>query len=592
MQDICFQWRDTGTCRFGANCKFDHGGLAVAGPSLPPGMEASSGTGDGGERGSRKRHRGNRKRSRSRDRGRDRRYQRRRRSRSRDRDRRRRGRGSPSPDPFGRDVRRRSSSIEREETQREEMRRQQQEKKIEEAKFRKEQERIKKRKLKQLTSTAKWNGEGPRPPGTDLSQYRHDKDMGYVAKNKCWVFTPGEPNLWYQKRTGRYYVYDEATHEFVYSHGGVDPTQAQKPAEAQAASGAAGGMDGGREVTSITRGGGVWGTPTGKKPPSSVPNSGKSKPVPDGDNVDEIEEKPKEKFVDSGVESWAGRKETLEDRFAQDETVADLGLFYGLFDGHGGSACADHVSKRMSKVLSSVWPRYSAAKAKETGGTSGGLKEQSAVEKAFTEAFSSLDQEYLKISKKKDLEDGSTAVCALIVGKLGSKDKNKPNAKSKPAPRLYTANLGDSRAILCRGGEAIELTRDHKPNDREEKKRIEGCGGKVVQIGSVWRVTKKDVSNRPTVKVFLSTSRSLGDRPLKIPDPLVSGVPDIKMMRLQANDYFFVLVCDGVTDVMSDQDIVDIVCDNLDDAEVGIFTSGWYMYMLYIYIYICIYTYI
>mmetsp|Transcript_7923 Transcript_7923/g.11937 ORF Transcript_7923/g.11937 Transcript_7923/m.11937 type:complete len:256 (-) Transcript_7923:203-970(-) len=162
------------------------------------------------------------------------------------------------------------------------------------------------------------------------------------------------------------------------------------------------------------------------------------------------------------------------------------------------------------------------------------------------------------MSKKKDLEDGSTAVCALLVGSF--KDGHQ-------TPRLYTANLGDSRAILCRGGKAVQLTKDHKPNDRDEKKRIEGCGGKVVQIGSVWRVTKRDVSNRPTVKVFLSTSRSMGDRPLKVPDPLVSGVPDVKMSRILPNDYFIVIVCDGVTDVMSDQEIVDVACDNIENVE-------------------------
>ena len=34
--------------------------------------------------------------------------------------------------------------------------------------------------------------------------------------------------------------------------------------------------------------------------------------------------------------------------------------------------------------------------------------------------------------------------------------------------------------MLCRGGEAVELTRDHKPCDREEKRQVERAGGKVV----------------------------------------------------------------------------------------------------------------
>jgi len=397
-------------------------------------------------------------------------------------------------------------------------------KRQEEIRLAREREKERKRELRELTASARWDGEGPRPPGTDINNYRHDKDMGYVAKNKCWVWTPGETNLWYQKRSGRYYVYDRASHSYVYSHGGIDPVlEAQMEAENPVV----------EEPVKVQAGEGAW--------------SSKTEAAPE---VEEMKEPVKQKKYHFGTESWAGRKETLEDRYCEDEYIDGLGVMFGMFDGHGGFACAEHASKRIPKHLSSVWPKH-----KSSG------RESEAVAEAFSEAFANTDSEYLKISKKKNAEDGSTAVCALIVGDL-SKDPDEP-------PRLYTANLGDSRAILCRAGEAIPLTKDHKPNDRDEKKRIEGCGGKVVQIGSVWRVTKRDVTNRPTVKVFLSTSRSLGDRPLKIPDPLVSGQPEIKMLRISPNDYCIVLVCDGVTDVMTDQEIVDVACDYLEDPQVA-----------------------
>lgn len=56
------------------------------------------------------------------------------------------------------------------------------------------------------------------------------------------------------------------------------------------------------------------------------------------------------------------------------------------------------------------------------------------------------------------------------------------DAKSDKALRrvLYTANVGDARAVLCRGGQAVRLTYDHKGSDAQEAKRITDAGGFVM----------------------------------------------------------------------------------------------------------------
>ena len=47
--------------------------------------------------------------------------------------------------------------------------------------------------------------------------------------------------------------------------------------------------------------------------------------------------------------------------------------------------------------------------------------------------------------------------------------------------RMLIANSGDQRAVLNRGGKAIQLTNDHKPDDRNELLRIQACGGYVAE---------------------------------------------------------------------------------------------------------------
>lgn len=284
-------------------------------------------------------------------------------------------------------MRRSSRSIEREEKQRAELRRQKEEKRQYELKRQKELERERKREMRELTASASWEGEGPRPPGTDLGQYRHDRDMGYISKDKRWVYTPGETNMWYQKRTGRYYIYDKPSHRYVYSHGGMDPSLPQQPME-----------------------------PDPTPPPAPVAVTTTTVESTKEQEAKQEESKPapaKIRNIHYATESWEGRKDTLEDRYTEDEQIDNLGVFFGLFDGHGGQQCAEQASKRMGKHLINMWRKRKKS----------GLKEAVIISKSFTEAFEAFDTEYCNFAKKKNLEDGSTAVCALLVGDFPTDDK-------------------------------------------------------------------------------------------------------------------------------------------------------------------------
>lgn len=47
------------------------------------------------------------------------------------------------------------------------------------------------------------------------------------------------------------------------------------------------------------------------------------------------------------------------------------------------------------------------------------------------------------------------------------------------AGKLYVANAGDSRCVMGRGGEAVPLSFDHKPEDEVERARIEASGSVI-----------------------------------------------------------------------------------------------------------------
>jgi serine/threonine protein phosphatase PrpC len=62
--------------------------------------------------------------------------------------------------------------------------------------------------------------------------------------------------------------------------------------------------------------------------------------------------------------------------------------------------------------------------------------------------------------------------------------------------KLYVANAGDSRCVLGRAGKAVALSFDHKPENEEERARIENAGSTITD---------------GRVDGNLNLSRSLGD---------------------------------------------------------------------------------
>lgn len=149
---------------------------------------------------------------------------------------------------------------------------------------------------------------------------------------------------------------------------------------------------------------------------------------------------------------------------------------------------------------------------------------------------------------------------------------------------IYCANCGDSRAVLGRaakGGsfartEAIALSEDHKPTRADETARVVQEGGFVIsgrvmgQIAVSHETRERESSNRaafilhpkssPTT--LPKVSRAFGDMDFKYAgQTTLTCEPEITEIAMSERDRFLVIACDGLWDVMSNQEVVDFVAE-------------------------------
>lgn len=158
--------------------------------------------------------------------------------------------------------------------------------------------------------------------------------------------------------------------------------------------------------------------------------------------------------------------------------------------------------------------------------------------------FHSPSQSRTSAQNKTPFKGGSTASIALV-----STPTPTPFWHPSTSSTLYTAHCGDTRILLSRvsDGRAVPLTTNHHPSSPTESERLRRWAASFV--------TDSFGEERMS---GLANTRAFGDMGSKRMG--VSAEPEIRHLNLAPSEYaFMVLVSDGVTGGVGDQEIVDLV---------------------------------
>ena len=143
----------------------------------------------------------------------------------------------------------------------------------------------------------------------------------------------------------------------------------------------------------------------------------------------------------------------------------------------------------------------------------------------------------------------------------------------------YVVNVGDSRCIMSldAGANIAVLSRDHKPDDEQERIRIQAAGGKIYRTQTFAKAAttpeEKDLYVQGPLRVFpgrLSVSRTFGDIEAKRAkyggnaNEIVCD-PEVKIFKLKDNFDFFLIGCDGIFERLDNKQCVDAVWDRIQD---------------------------
>ncbi|RCV18097.1 hypothetical protein SEVIR_3G280800v4 [Setaria viridis] len=220
-------------------------------------------------------------------------------------------------------------------------------------------------------------------------------------------------------------------------------------------------------------------------------------------------------------------------------------IFCGIFDGHGpwGHYVAKAVRDSLPPSLLCHWQEALTLASLIDGEKRLSDCRFDLWKQSYVAACAAVDDELRRSRRLDAVYSGCTALSVVKQGDL-----------------MVIANVGDSRAVLATTSDdgtvaAVQLTVDFKPNLPQEKERIRRCNGQVYCLADepgvyrVWKPTQDSPG--------LAMSRAFGDYSVK--DYGVISAPEVTQRRISSRDQFAILATDGVWDVLSNEEAVQIV---------------------------------
>jgi serine/threonine protein phosphatase PrpC len=250
----------------------------------------------------------------------------------------------------------------------------------------------------------------------------------------------------------------------------------------------------------------------------------------------------------------------------EQESLNDHSLFC-VFDGHGGNFTSKFLEQVLCDTLSKRSELIEYAKLPPTGKCSrSDVNGIHLLKKAIIKSFSEIDCTLLPQQRQKNrlLMDNmhhtmnGTENADDIVTFFSNYERSGSTAivVVLTPTHIVCANVGDSRAILRRSSSAsVPLSFDHKPCNTPERLRIERAGGSI---------------KGKRIDGDLAVSRAFGDFVHKNNTTLASTrqkvtcCPEISIHRRDIKkDQFLVLACDGIWDVLSNEECSNMVNEGI-----------------------------
>uniref|UniRef100_A0A0D9VI45 protein-serine/threonine phosphatase n=1 Tax=Leersia perrieri TaxID=77586 RepID=A0A0D9VI45_9ORYZ len=292
---------------------------------------------------------------------------------------------------------------------------------------------------------------------------------------------------------------------------------------------------------------------------ASASSSGKSKITNEGENQ-------RVKYASSTTQ---GLSATMQDALAVELNldVSRSTSFFDVYDGEGGADVAMYCAKRFHAMLCEEENYLSN------------------LPNAIASACSRLDNDLQRSNEWREslyprgngdcFQFLNTGICANL-WRSTEETYVAPSYEGSTAcvviirgNQITVGNVGDSRCVLSKKGQAIDLTIDHKPYVRTERRRIERAGGRV----SAQAEESCDAGVCPVFKDYYMCPELLKNQNRDPSEQMVTCVPACRVGDITDGTEFLVIASGGIWSHMSRQQVVDFVRAELRSVQGNLRTT-------------------